>query len=178
MPQTWSAALNLAQIQYAQHHAEAAVAHAGRNGPALPGVWEVVEFRAQILRDWKGPAAALPAVEQYAAAHWWHFDSHLQLGRLRALAGDYAGGEAACREAATLDIHSPEPFEYLAKADLRANRLPEALEAQSEAIMRSPDEPHQYLTLAAILSEMHQPVQASQALRKADLLRNSGTAGS
>lgn len=178
VPQTWTAAVNLAQSQYSQHHADVAVAILDDAVRRYPGIWEVLEFRAQILRDWKGPAAALPAVEEYAAAHWWHFGSHLQLGRLRAAAGDYAGGEAACRDAATLDIHSPEPFEYLAKAAVRANHLPEALEAQSEAIGRSPDVPHQYLALAAILNEMHQPVQALQARRKADLLRIAGAAGS
>ncbi|MGA3169585.1 MAG: tetratricopeptide repeat protein [Chthoniobacteraceae bacterium] len=170
VPRTWTAALNLAHIQYNTKHPDAALAILDDALKRYPDTWDLICYRAQILWITKDAAAALPAVRQYAAAHWWHYDSHLMLGQLLASAGRYEEGVAVSRDAATLDIHSPTAFEDIARASLRANRLPEALEAQADAIERSPGAPHEYKIFAAILTRMHQPADASAALHKAELL--------
>jgi len=170
VPSTWTAALNLAHIQYSGGHPDAALAILDDALKRYPGVWDIVYFRAQILWITRDAAAALPAVRQYAADHWWHYDSHLMLGQLLAWTGDYAGGIAASREAATLDIHNPAPYDDMARAAVRANRLPDALETQSEGIERSPDQPHEYKLMAAILEKMNRPAEAAAALGKAQLL--------
>jgi tetratricopeptide (TPR) repeat protein len=170
VPSTWTAALNLAHIQYSSGHAEAALAILDESLKRYPEIWDIVYFRAQILWITKGADAALPGIRQYAASHWWHYGSHRMLGQLLARAGDYAGGMAASRDAATLDIHNPEPYDDMARAAVRANRLPDALKAQSEGLARSPDEPHEYKLMAAILEKMNMQAEAAAARGKAELL--------
>ncbi len=178
VPSTWTAALNLAHIQYNQHHPDAALAILDGALERYPSTWDLIYYRAQILWITKDASAALPAVRQYAAAHWWHYDSHLMLGELLSSSGDYSGGIALSRDAATLDIHNPAPFEDIARAALRADKLPEALEAQAQAIERSPFQPHEYKIFASILNELHRPAEAEAALREAQLLSVSYTPGS
>ena len=173
-PQSWRAALNLAGIQAAAHNASAALAILDDALRRNPDVWELVQYRAEILQATQGPAAALPAVADYAARNWWHIDSHLMLARIQADMGHYHDSLAVCREAATLDIHSPAPFEQAARTDVMENQLPDALEAQATAIARGPAQPSQYQFLAGILNEMHQPGEAMAAMRKASLLISVG----
>jgi tetratricopeptide (TPR) repeat protein len=176
-PQSWHAALSLSSMRYIAHQPDAAVAILDDAIRRYPDVWDLVQYRAEILQATKGPAVALPAVADYAARNWWHFESHLMLGRIESVAGDYPAALAACREAATLDIHSPAPFEQSAKADILANQMPEALEAQSTAISMGGDQPTQYIVLAGILNEMHEPEQARAAMRAAEVLRLGGAGG-
>jgi predicted Zn-dependent protease len=177
-PQSWHAALNLSSIRYNAHQTDAALDILNDALRRYPEIWDLVQYRAEILQATKGPDAALPAVAAFADRNWWHFDSHLMLGRLQSGAHDYAAALAACREAATLDIHSPTPFEQAAKADVMANQFSQALEAQAIAISRSPtQQPGQYMVLAAILNEMHEPGQAIAAIHKANMLRATGTGG-
>jgi tetratricopeptide (TPR) repeat protein len=176
-PQSWRAALNLAAMRYNAHQADAAVAILDEAMRRYPGVWDLEQYRAEILQVSKGPAAALPDVEAYAARNWWHMDSHLMLARLQIAAGDYTDALAECDDAATLDIHSPIPFEQAARARVLAHQLPQAAEAQAAAIARSPDQPAQYMMLAAILNQMNRPEQAMAAEHEADLLRAGGAGG-
>ena len=176
-PQSWRAALNLASIQYGAHQPAAALGILDGAIRRYPGVWDLIQFRSEILQVTQGPAAALPAVESYASSHWWHIDSHLSLARLRAAAGDYPAAVAECENAATLDIHSPVPFEQEARTHLMAHELPQALQAQAAAIGRGPPQPAQYMVLAAILSKMHEPGQALIAAHEADLLRQFPAGG-
>jgi Flp pilus assembly protein TadD len=176
-PQSWRAALNLAAMRYNAHQPDAAVAILDDAMRRYPGVWDLEQYRAEILQVSKGPAAALPDVETFAASHWWHLDSHMMLARLQIAAGNYTAALAECTEAATLDIHSPVPYEQAARARVMAHQLPEAAEAQAAAIARTPDQPAQYMMLAAILNQMHRPVQARAAAGEADLLRATGAGG-
>jgi len=176
-PQSWHAGLNLASIRYNSHQPDAALAILDREIRRSPDVWDLVQYRAEILQATKGASAALPAVADFAARNWWHFDSHLMLGQLHAVLGDYAGALAACREAATLDIHSPAPFEQAARANVLARQWQPALEAQATAISRGPARPGQYMMLAAILSQLHESGQAMAAEHKADLLRLAAAGG-
>ena len=173
-PQSWHAALNLAYIRYAAHQPDASLALLDDAMRRYPGIWELVEYRAEILQATKGPGAALPGVAAFAARNWWHIDSRLMVGRLHAAIGDYAGSLADFREAATLDIHSAAPFDQAARTDFLAGQWPQALEAQATAISRGPAQPAQYMMLAAIFTQMHETARATAALREADRLRASG----
>lgn len=176
-PQSWRAALNLAAMRYNAHDAASAIAILNDALHRYPDVWDIEQYRAEIQQTSQGPAAALPDVAAYARQHWWHLDSHLMLARLHIAAGDYPAALADCREAETLDIHNAAPFEQAARANIMENKLPAALEAQAAAISRGPARPSQYMMLAAILTEMNEPRQATAASRMADLLRASGSGG-
>jgi len=169
-PQSWHAELELASIRYGAHQVDAAVAILDDAVNRYPEVWDLEQYRADILQATKGPKAALPAVESFAQRNWWHLDSHLVLARLHAAAGDYPTAIADCNEAASLDIHNPAPFAQAAKTDVLAGQLPQALEAQFTAIARDPAQPAQYTMLAAILYKMNQPDQAMAAAREASAL--------
>jgi tetratricopeptide (TPR) repeat protein len=174
-PQSWHAALDLAAIQYTSQKPDLALATLDEAVRRYPNIWELIQYRAEVLQATKGAGVALPAVADFAGRNWWHFDSHLMLARLEAAAGDYAAAIGACREAATLDIHSAAPFEQAAKVEVLANEYPEALKAQTTAIERGASGPSQFLMLAAILNQMHQPGKAEAAVREAELLKASGT---
>ena len=176
-PQSWRAALNLAAMQFNAHQPAAAVAILDDALRRYPSVWDLEQYRAEILQVSKGPAAALPDVAAFAARNWWHIDSRLMLARLHIAAGEYPAALADCREAATLDIHAAAPFEQAARADILARQLPQALEAQAAAIARGPARPAQYMMLAAILNQMNQPAQASAAAHMAALLQADGAGG-
>jgi tetratricopeptide (TPR) repeat protein len=176
-PQSWHAALSLSSVRYNAHQTDAALAILDDAIRRYPDVWDLVQYRAEIIQATRGPAAALPAVEDFATRNWWHFDSHMMLGRIHEVAGEYPAAVAACREAATLDIHSPAPFEQMAKANILDRQFPQALEAQATAISLGAGEPAQYVMLAAIFNQMNEPEEAMAAMRKADLLRASGAGG-
>jgi len=176
-PQSWHAALDLASMRYDARDPAAALALLDDAVRRYPDVWELVQYRADVLQATQGPRAALPTVATYATRNWWHFDSHLMLARILAAADDYPSALAACREAATLDIHSPAPYEQAAKADILAAQYPQALDAQITAISRGGDEPAQYMMLAAILDQLHEPAQAMAAVRHANLVRANATGG-
>jgi len=176
-PQSWHAALNLAGVRYNGHQPAPALAVLDDAIRRYPDIWELVQYRAEILGATQGPNAALPSVAAFANDHWWHIDSRLMLGRLHADVGDYAASLADFQEAATLDIHSAAPFDQAAKTEVMARQWPEALDAQTVAIARGPAQPEQYMMLAAILDQMHDRARAMAAQRKAALLRASGTGG-
>jgi tetratricopeptide (TPR) repeat protein len=170
-PQSWRAALNLAAMRCNAHQPAAAVAILDEALRRYPNVWDLEQYRAEVLEVSKGPEAALPDVAAFAARNWWHMDSRLTLARLRFASGDYSGALEDCREAETLDIHSSAPFDQAARAEIMARDLPGALAAQATAIARGPARPAQYMMLAAIFNQMNQPAQAMAAARMADVLR-------
>jgi len=174
VPQSWRAALNLSSIQYKAHEIDAAIATLDDAVKRYPDIWDLVEYRAEILQTERGPQVALPEVAAYAARNWWHIESHLMLARLHTAAGDYPAALADCDTAATLDIHSAMPYEAKARADVLAGQLPEALEAQSTAISRGPVKAGQYVMLAEILHEMNEPGLAAAAMRMAAVLKAGG----
>jgi tetratricopeptide (TPR) repeat protein len=170
-PQSWRAALNLSAIEYNAHRPHAALVILDDALRRYPDIWDLEQYRGEILQVIQGPEAALPDVQAYAARNWWHIDSHLMLARLHIAAGDYPAALADCNEAATLDIHGAAAFEQAARANVLAHQLPEALDDQLTAISRGPVRPDQYMVLAAILNEMNQPGDARGAVEKANLLR-------
>jgi len=175
-PQSWRAALNLAAIKYNAHQPAEAVAILDDALRRYPDIWDLEQYRGEILQVSKGPEAALPDVAAFADRNWWHIDSHIMLARLHIDAGDYAAALADCREAETLDIHNVPVFEQAARAHVLANQLPEALDDQMTAISRGPANSTQYAVLAVILKKMNEPHAALAAARMADFLR-AGAAG-
>jgi tetratricopeptide (TPR) repeat protein len=173
-PQSWRAALNLAAMRYNAHEPAAAVAIVDDALRRYPNVWDLEQYRSEIIQVSQGPNAALPDVLAFADRNWWHIDSRLALSRLHLAAGNYSAALADCREAATLDIHAAGPFEQAARAEIMERNLPEALDAQATAISRGPARPDQYMMLSAILKEMNQPEQATAAAHMADFLRAGG----
>jgi tetratricopeptide (TPR) repeat protein len=176
-PQSWHAALSLASMQFDARQPEQSLATLDSALQRYPDIWELVQYRADVLQDTKGPEAARPSVAAFAARYWWHMGARLTLARIETAAGDYADAIADCKDAETLDIHSAAPFELAAKTDVQADHLPQALAAQATAISREPAQPDQYMMLAAILKAMHQPEKAMAAARIAQQLRASGTGG-
>ena len=176
-PQSWRAALDLSALRYNAHKPAEAVTILDEAARRYPDVWELIQYRAEILQVSKGVDAALPAVEAFVSRNWWHIDSRLTLARLHTAAQDYPAAVADCNEAATLDVHSPVAFEQAAKAHIMAHELPQALEAQATAITRGPAQSGQYMVLAAILGQMHEPRRAMAAAREAELLRASNAEG-
>ncbi|HEX4085944.1 MAG TPA: tetratricopeptide repeat protein [Chthoniobacteraceae bacterium] len=170
VPDTWTAALNLAHSQYNAKQTGVALATLDAALQRHPGIWDVIYFRAQILWLTRGAATALPAVRDFAAAHWWHYDSHRMLGQLQAASGDYAGAMATLRDAATLDIHNTAPYDDMARYAVRAGRMDDALAAQQAGVNRAPDEPHEDKLLAAILRKLNRPAEAAAALQRAAAL--------
>jgi Flp pilus assembly protein TadD len=114
----------------------------------------LISFEAEMLRKSKGPAAALPLVEDFARENWWHAGAAIALGRLRADAGDGAGAETSLRHASWLDVHDAQALNLLAQIKLRQNKLDDACATQRRAVARQPDEPRQYLLLSDILRRM------------------------
>jgi tetratricopeptide (TPR) repeat protein len=117
--------------------------------------------------------AALPGIERYAAAHWWHEDAWMTLGLLRVAAGDAQAGIEALHHAGRLDIYNPKPFANIALIELTRNRPAAACEAQQIAVARDPDQPSRYLILAELLERLGRKEAAEAALRRADELRAS-----
>ena len=172
-PRTWSGALTLAGVRAKAGETDAALAVLAEARARFPETWELARYESDLLAAKSGPRAALPAVERYAAGHWWHQDSWLTVGKLRAAAGDPAGAIAAMQAAARLDIHDPAPFANIARLELSQNRPEAARLAQEAAIARDPDQPSRYLVLAALLEKLDRKAEAAEALRRAAELRAS-----
>lgn len=172
-PHTWSAALNLAHIRHnAKQNAEAFAILDGAIS-LYPRNWDLVELKARILQETAGPAAAIPIVESYAQAHWWHFASQMTHGKLRAAAGDAEGAVHALHQAGALDIHAVAPFTEIARIRFGGKKFEAAREAQLRAIRRDPDQPSQYLFLSSICDQLGRPAEAAAALHAAEALRNT-----
>ena len=167
----WSAPLNLARLRFTQGRQAEAVSILDEAMEIHPGIWELVALRAQVLQKYQGPATAIPEVQKYVNARWWHYGASLLLGDLRAANGENQAAAAAWNHAATLDIHSPDPFLHMARHFAAINQLPEALTAQNKAIQREPDHAGNFMMLAAILDQMHRTAESEAAIRKASELR-------
>ncbi len=131
----------------------------------FPETWELVKYESEIRK-----ATALPAVADYAAAHWWHLDSWVTLGHLRYSAGEPDAAIAALRAASRLDIYDAAPLTDIARIELERGRPEAALAQQREAMRREPDQPSHYLMLGSILEKLGRPAEAAAALQKAAAL--------
>jgi tetratricopeptide (TPR) repeat protein len=170
-PRTWIAALNYAHLRHKEKDDQTALAVMEKARVDYPGIWELISFEAELLRENRGPAAALPLVQDFERTHWWHFGASLALGRLFSQLGDLPRAEAAFRHASWLDVHDTEALNLMALLSVRQNRLEEACQTQRRAVARQPDQPRQYLLLSDILSKMGRAEEARAALAEASEMK-------
>jgi tetratricopeptide (TPR) repeat protein len=170
-PRTWIAALNIAHMHYREHDLQAAIAVMDKARADYPGTWELISYESELLRESKGPAAALPIVQEFVRDNWWHADAAIALGKLYSEQGSPAQAEAAFRHASRLDIHSVEGLNLIALLDVRHNRLEAACKTQRQALARQPEQPRQYLLLSDILQRMGRTEDAQAALAQVNRLQ-------
>ena len=169
-PRTWPAALNFAKLRHAAQHDDEALAVLAAARVRFPETWELVKYESELRKVQQGVGAALPAVADYAAAHWWHLDSWVTLGRLRYGAGEPDAAIAALRAASRLDIYNAGPLTDIVRIELERGRPEAALAQQWEAMRREPGQPSHYLMLGSILEKLGRRAEAGEAVRKAQTL--------
>jgi tetratricopeptide (TPR) repeat protein len=163
-PRTWIATLNLAHMRHSEHDDNAALAILAKARTDYPGVWEIVSFEGELLRELRGPDAAVPLIRDFADTHWWHSGAFMALGRLWAEEGDAVKAETALRHVSWLDIHDAESLNLIAAMNLRQNRFEDACAIQRRAVARQPDQPRQYILLSDILEKMGRTDEARSVL--------------
>jgi Flp pilus assembly protein TadD len=170
-PCTWMGALNLARMRHNAKDDVSAIVILDRAQTYFPEVWELIRMKSEILREKKGPDAALRLVENFARTNWWHHGAALALGRLYAQRGDVRLADEALRRASRLDIHDTEALRLIVQMRLRENKFEEARRIQQRAIARQPDQPSQYVLLSDILEKMGREDEARSTLAQAARLR-------
>jgi Flp pilus assembly protein TadD len=168
---TSEGARNLARLRHKEKDDDAALGILDQALRDYPGTWELVRLQAEILRETKGPASALPVVQNFVREHWWHASASITLGGLFLEAGDFTQAAEALRQASQLDVYDTEALNLLAMMSVRRNELEEAWRIQRRAIARQPEEPRQYLILSDILEKMGRHDEARAALAQVQLLR-------
>ncbi len=162
-PHTWAAALNLARLRHLDHDDENALIILKQAHADYPQIWEIVRFEAELLRENKGPEAALNLIAQFTQENWWHHDANVSLGRLLWEENKVATAMETFRFASWLDIHEVEALNLLVGMQLQQNRFGEARATQERAVSRQPDEPRQYLLLSDVLQRMNLTTEANRA---------------
>jgi len=170
-PRTWIGAVNHARMRYNAKDYASALAILDKARGNYPQIWEIISLESEILREVRGPDAALQTVENFAHENWWHYGAALALGRLYAEKGDADRAETALRRASRLDVHDAEALRLIVMMRLRQNRLDEAFQTQRRAVARQPDEPRQYILLSNILEKMGRGEEARDTLARASHLR-------
>ena len=171
-PRSWIGALNLARLRHNARDDDSAIAILERARKDYPDVWELISFESEIVRQTRGPEAALRLVKDFARRNWWHHAAALALGRLYAQKNDVDLADAALQRASWLDVHDTEALRLIVLMRLRQNRLDEACRTQRRAVARQPDEPRQYILLSDILERMGRSSEAHDVLAKASRLRS------
>jgi tetratricopeptide (TPR) repeat protein len=169
-PRTWPAALNLARLHQDRHESSEALAILAEARRRFPETWELIRYESEIRESVEGSDAALPAVEAFAAAHWWHLDAWTTLARLRYNAGQPDAAISAFETASRLDIYLAAPLSDIARIELARGRGEVALARQLEAMHRAPGQPSHYVLLSTILEKLGRHAEAGQALQKAAAL--------
>lgn len=169
-PRTWSAALNLAHLRRDAHDFDSALAILRDARARFPETWPLVKCEAEITRETRGVAVALPLVESFAADHWWHSDAWLTLGAWQFENGDAPAAIGTLRQASRLDIYDARSLAGIAQIELESGRAVAALDAQLAAMSRAPNQPAQYLALGMILEKLGRKNEANAAVQKAQLL--------
>jgi len=170
-PRTWIAVLNLALTYHREKNDVEALAIAEKARHDYPGVWEIIRFEADVLRQTSGPDAAIPLVEPFVRDNWWHYGAAIALGKLYADKGDVPRAEVALRHASWLDVHDAEALSLIASMSLRQKRFEDAYQAQRRAVARQPDQPRQYVLLSDILEKMGRTGEARDALAEVARLK-------
>jgi Flp pilus assembly protein TadD len=169
---TWEAARNIARLRHKEGNDVAALAVLERAREDYPGTWELISFEAELLRENRGPAAALPIVQEFAHDHWWHASASISLGVLFLEIGDVVKAEAAFRNASWLDVHDAQALNLMALLSVQQNKLEEACTTQRRAVARQPDQPRQYLLLSDILTKMGRAEEARETLAEVSRLES------
>ncbi len=177
-PRTWPAALHLARIRHEAQRDDEALAVLAESRARFPETWELVKYEGELRKARQGVAAALPAVADYAAAHWWHLDSWVTLGRLRYSAGQPDAAIAALRAASRLDIYAAGPLTDIVRIELERGRPEAALAQQWEAMRREPEQPSHYLMLGSIFEKLGRRAEADAAVQRAQTLAAEARRGS
>jgi tetratricopeptide (TPR) repeat protein len=175
-PRTWVAALNFAHLRHKEKDDQTALAIMEKARADYPGIWDLISFQAELLRANRGPAAALPIVQEFSRAHWWHAGASIALGRLNSEIGNLAKAEEAFRHASRLDVHDAEALNLLALLSARQNKLADACKTQRRAVSRQPDQPRQYLLLSDILTQMGRAEEAQAALAHVSAMKATADA--
>jgi len=128
-------------------------------------------LQAQMIRETKGAARALPVVENFVREHWWHAGASITLGGLFLETGNLLQAEEAFRHASILDVHDAAALNLMALLSVHQNKLEEACKTQRRAVARQPDQPRQYLLLSDILSKMGRGEEARAALAQVEQLQ-------
>ena len=173
-PRTWIAALAVARLRHDEHNTSAAIELLDKARADYPGVWDVISFEAEVLREAKQPEIALRMVGQFARDNWWHYSASLAAGRLYAELNDGPNAESALWHASWLDVHEVEALNLISLMRQRQDRMAEACEIQRRAVARQPDEPRQYLMLSKILQTMGRTDEAAAALAQVSHLAAVG----
>ena len=163
-PRTWLAALNFAHLRHREKDDQTALAVMEKARIDYPGIWDLISFEAEVLRENRGPAAALPLVQDFSRTHWWHLSASIALGRIFSEMGDTVQAEAAFRHASWLDVHDAEALNLMALLAVRQSKLEDACKIQRRAVSRQPDQPRQYLLLSDILVKMGRTDESNAAL--------------
>jgi len=172
-PRTWIGAVNHARMRYNVKDNETALAILDKARADYPQIWDIISLESEVLRQAKGPDAALQLVKEFAHDNWWHHGAALALGRLYAQKGDTERAEAALRRASWLDVHDAEALRLIVMIRIRQNRLDDAFQTQRRAVARQPDEPSQYILLSNILEKMGRESEARATLAQVSRLRAS-----
>jgi predicted Zn-dependent protease len=170
-PRTWIPVLNLALYHHKDKDDAGALSIAEKARQDYPGVWEIIRFESELLRETQGPDAALRLVSAFARENWWHRGAAVALGRLYMEKGDSEKAEAALRHASWLDLYDVEALNVIAEMRLHQNRLSEACSAQRRAVARQPYQPRQYTLLSNILDKMGRADEARAAIAEGARLK-------
>jgi Flp pilus assembly protein TadD len=138
---------------------------------SYPDVWDIVSFESELRRVNEGPDAAIPIVDQFLRANWWHHGAALALGHLYAQKNDPERAEVELRLASWLDVHDAESLRLIALIKVNEKRLDEAAQIQRRAVARQPDQPSQYILLSNILEKMGRDEEARATLAQVSRLR-------
>jgi protein O-mannosyl-transferase len=171
-PRTWIAALNRAAMQHKAGNMEAALAIISEARAAYPATWPVLGFEAELRRTNGDAAGAIPFMEEFVQANWWHASAALVLGRLYLDQRQFADAEKVLRLASRLDVHDAEALNLLALVRIGQNRMADAYKTQRQAIERQPDQPQQYRMLSDILARMGRADDARLLLAQATAMES------
>lgn len=165
-PRTWITVLNLARLRYQESKTQEAIALLEKARIDYPHNWDIISLQSEILRAQEGASAALPTVENFVRANWWHYPARLALGRIYAELGKVDEARVTLTQASRLDVHETAALNLIAFISVNANQLEKAFAAQRRAVGRQPDEPRQYKMLSDILNRMGRGDEAKLAMAK------------
>ena len=101
---TWTAAVSVAHLRLEEKKYDEALAIVDDTLKQFPGVWGVIQFKANVLQSMGRLPEAIAVLKDYTDTHWWQYDSFINLGQLYRLNQDAPDAIAAYQHAALLDI--------------------------------------------------------------------------